>query len=483
MMNKFLLAALLPLVLAFSAGAQSDTTGYRIRIRLKPFHNQYVYLGHYYGNQYPIDDSALLNDQGEAEFHGSRPLGGGVYLVGYPDKKQFFEILLDKQQHFTILADTSAIPEGLRFINSPDNELFNTYQKYVHGKGRSIDEARARLAAARTPADSTRWKAVVDTRNRELHAYRENLVKTHPGSLLATLLTAMREPEVPPAGRQPGGRYDSVYVYHYYKNHFWDGVNFYDDRLTRTSFFDTKLNRYFQQLVYPDPDSVNHEIDWMMGYASVSPEMQKFLLLKFVNRYINQQYMWEDKVFVHLFEKYFSNQHYPWLNKQGEETIANRAYSLMANILGSFAADISLPDTAGNLRALSGEKAPYTLVCFWDPTCGHCKATLPLIDSVYRSKWKALGVHIFAVGRETEGTRADWMKFIHEHHLEDWTHVFDSKQAEQDRVARGNPSYAQLYDIQVFPTLYLLDADKRIIAKKLTFEQMDLVLKAKTAKP
>jgi hypothetical protein len=43
-------------------------------------------------------------------------------------------------------------------------------------------------------------------------------------------------------------------------------------------------------------------MDWMLGYASISEEMQKFLLLKFINRYYNQKYMWEDAVFDHLIE-------------------------------------------------------------------------------------------------------------------------------------------------------------------------------------
>lgn len=40
-------------------------------------------------------------------------------------------------------------------------------------------------------------------------------------------------------------------------------------------------------------------------------------------------------------------------------------------------------------------------------------------------------------------------------------------------------SYSQLYDVQTFPTLYLLDKDKRIIAKKLTYQQLDEVLQLK----
>ena len=89
-----------------------------------------------------------------------------------------------------------------------------------------------------------------------------------------------------------------MYAYRYYKMHYWDGVNFYDERLARTPFFESRLDKYFEQLVYPSADSVNKEIDWMLGYASINEEMQKFLLLKFINRYYNQKYMWEDAGFV-----------------------------------------------------------------------------------------------------------------------------------------------------------------------------------------
>ncbi|MEN9497666.1 MAG: hypothetical protein RL750_565, partial [Bacteroidota bacterium] len=41
--------------------------------------------------------------------------------------------------------------------------------------------------------------------------------------------------------------------------------------------------------------------------------------------------------------------------------------------------------------------------------------------------------------------------------------------------------YSQLFDVQTFPTLYLLDREKKIIAKKLTFQQMDDILEMQRA--
>lgn len=284
----------------------------------------------------------------------------------------------------------------------------------------------------------------------------------------------MKEPEVPK--NSEAEQADSLYSYKYYKSHFWDGVNFWDDRLARTPFFEGRLDKYFDQLVYPNADSVIKELDWMLGYASASPEMQKFLLLKFVNRYLNQKYMWEDAVFVHLFEKYFSQKNYPWLNDRGRKMITDRAYSLMANIMGAPASDIELPDTAGKTVNLYNLQAAHTVLVIFDPTCGHCKETLPKLDSLYEGKWKNLGVKMFALAKETSGKHQDWINFINLYKLNNWQHVYYSRAAELARVNANIPSYSQLYDVQSFPTLYLLDKDKRIVAKKVTAKQLDEIL-------
>jgi thiol-disulfide isomerase/thioredoxin len=118
-------------------------------------------------------------------------------------------------------------------------------------------------------------------------------------------------------------------------------------------------------------------------------------------------------------------------------------------------------------------------VVFWDPTCGHCKEVLPKLDSFYRAKWKAAGLKIFAIGKETDGNRKDWLNFINELQIQDWTHVYYSKADDKDRIDNNIPGYSQLYDVLTFPTLYLLDKDKRIVAKKLTYQQTDDVLQLK----
>jgi hypothetical protein len=465
-MKRFVAGILL--LTGLSASAQQ---GYEIKITLKPFKNQWIYLGHYYGKQLPIVDSVKLNEKSEGVFKGKEKLGGGIYLVGFPDRAHNFEVLIDRNQHFSIIADTATLAKKIIFDNSPDNLQFIAYQQRMSQSGRVLDS----LQKARTgnPADSVRiTKQIIDL-NTEVVNYRNDIITKNPQGLLATLLTAMKEPEVP---QKPAGNTDSLFAYHYFKKHYWDGVNFFDDRLARTPFFESRIDKYFEQLVYPAADSVIKEIDWMMGYASISKEMEKFLLLKFVNRYLQQKYMWEDAIFVHLFEKYFSQKNYEWLTEKGKKLVQDRAYSLMSNIFGTAAADIDLPDSNGVNRKLYSVNAPYTLVVIWDPTCGHCKEIVPRVDSFYQAKWKKLGLQPYGLAKETDGTRKDWLNFIRDKKLNSWVSVYYTKEAEKARVSNNLPGYSQLYDVQSFPTLYLLDKDKRIIAKKVTVNQVDEIL-------
>ena len=469
-MKRF--AALFFISLSLQSFAQD---GYEIKITLKPFKNQYVYLGHYYGKQLPIVDSVLLNNNSEGVFKGPKKLGGGIYLIGYPDRDRNFEVLIDKNQKFSISADTSNIGTPV-FTGSPENSAFLSYQDYMTKKGKEI-EALFNKRKDALPADSVKLTAQIQERNDAVKNYRTNVIDKEPNGILATLLKAMKEPDVPQ--HHPDAATDSLFAYHYYKKHYWDGVNFYDERLVRTPFFEARLDKYFEQLVYPAADSVNKEIDWMMGFASINEEMQKFLLLKFVNRYLNQKYMWEDAVFVHLFEKYFAQKSYPWLTAEGKKVITDRAYSLMANIMGSPAANIELPDVNGKQTNLYDVDAPFVLVTIWDPTCSHCKEVVPRLDSMYNAKWKAMGMKMFALAKETEGSKDGWLTFIKDHHLQNWINVYYSKEADKKRTNAGTPSYSQLYDVQSFPTLYLLDKDKRIIAKKISENQVDEILEYK----
>jgi hypothetical protein len=85
---------------------------------------------------------------------------------------------------------------------------------------------------------------------------------------------------------------------------------------------------------------------------------------------------------------------------------------------------------------------------------------------------------MYGVLTETKD-KEQWLKFIKEHNMNDWINVYETDAQKKIVEDAKRPSYKQLYDVIQTPTLYLLDKDKKIIAKKLTMEQMNDVLQVK----
>lgn len=477
-MNKRLFLLLPFLLAAITLAAQ---TGYNIPITLKPYKNAYIYLGYHYGKRKALADSALLDANGHGTFKGTKPLGGGIYFITSPKKEILFELLIDKQQNFSIEADSATIPAGLTFTNSPDNALFKSYTLTINKAGQDAATASQALSKTTDPAEQERLRSQLRDYNQFIIKFRDSISKANPNSFLSMLIEAMKEPVVPPASQHPGGKYDTMYAYRFYKDHYWDDISFTDDRLIRTPILEGKLDKYYKELVAPDPDSIFREVDYMLILSRTNPEMFKYLMVYFVQKYINPEYMGQDAVFVRLFEKYINTGQAEFFTEQYKKHMSDRAYSIMANLIGAPASELQMTDTLGKPMPLSRVNGEYIVIVFWDPTCGHCKEVVPRVDSMFQTKWKHQGVKVYGV--MVEGGKDNWLKFIRENNLRDWIHVYQTDAQKNADIAAGRPLYRQLYDVYQTPVLYLLDKNKRIIAKKLSHQQIDEVIKLKRQKP
>lgn len=471
---KQLTVSILALFTGLTLHSQS---GYNIPVQIKPYANTYVYLGYYYGDVRALADSALLDGNSKGVFRGEEALPGGIYFVVSPSKQILFELLIDKDQQFELAADSTKLPFGVDFSKSEENSQFQKYSSFAGSTGQKIQELNKKYSSAKSKKDSAAIAMQIKALTAGLQKFRDSIIHNYPGSFMTALFNAMNEPKIPPTSKQPGGKYDSNFVYEYFKGHYWNDVAFDDDRLVRTPFFEGRLEKYFRDLVSPNPDSLIKEIDHMLLYSRSAPEMYKYLMVHFVQKYINPQYMGQDAVFVHLFEKYINTGKAEFFTPKYREFAAKRAYSLMANLIGRQAPQLDMIDTLERPLPLYSVKSNYTVICFWDPACSHCKETVPKVDSIYKAKWQKEGVQIYGV--KTDGTKAEWLAFIHEHHLKGWKHVYQTPSREEQEVKDGKPGYKQLYDVYQTPLLYLLDKDKKIIAKKLTYLQIDEVINAK----
>jgi len=458
-----------------SAPAFSQT--YKVTLESN-YRSGIAYLTYHMGSKFHIEDSAAVSNQGIAIFTGKKKLPGGIYAIVFPGQRLTADFLVGPEQNISIKADTNKLMQ-MEVTGSKEHLLFQQYQQFVSVKGKQLMDARNSYNRATNAKDSALFESNYTRLNNELNDFRNGIIKDHPNSLMAVLLTAMKDPPYPT--KIPRTRQDSVDNYHFYKTHYWDGITFMDDRVIRTPFFLPKLERYYRDVIGQTPaDSIIADIDYKLLLARNSEGMFKFLLNWLTDEYINPKYMGQDAVFVHLFQKYHSKGLSPWLNEKQMETISRRAYMQMENLIGVKATNLEMVDTADKPKALYDVQADYTLLVFWDPTCGHCKEELPKIDSVYRASWSKRNLKIFAV--LTENQQKEWRNYINQHNLGDWIHVYQTREMAEALQSAQRPGYKQSYDVIQTPTLVLLDKEKRIIGKKLSWQQLNDFLETKWRK-
>jgi thiol-disulfide isomerase/thioredoxin len=188
-----------------------------------------------------------------------------------------------------------------------------------------------------------------------------------------------------------------------------------------------------------------------------------------------------DAVFVHMVEKYYITNQCDWVDSTQLVKIADRAQKIAPNLIGREASEFLdfygrpfMKDTLGKTHTLQEIKADYSLVVFYGPTCGHCKKEIPRIKNELDSLI-GTGVNIKTFAVATEFDKSEWKKFINTKKIGDWINVADINHDEE-----GNPvassDWRDKYDIYSTPVLYLLDKDKKIIAKRISYKQITEII-------
>lgn len=459
-MKKITLIALLFMGMVGSSFARQ---GYHIHLKMSGVKDSVVFLAHYYGKPLPTiykRDSAKFDKNGNAEFNADDPaFVGGIYIMLLSDNKTYFEFLINGGDEITIVAPTSKLPEGITFKNSPENERFQEYQKYLKGYTSNQQDIEKEYKAAKTTADTVAVRKKAVTSSKELKSYRAEYVKKYPNTLLANIFSALEVPEVPEGDHflEDGKTKDSTFAYRYYKSHFWNGYNFQDDRLVYTPIYDARLTEYFDKLVLPWPDSVEHEADILLKKAKGTKDMFKYTLFWITRHVEESKIMGMDEAFVYLVENYYMKGDAFWLSTEELGKYMDRAQKIAPNVIGNIAPEVKVPNiVTGKEESMLGIKAKYTLLVFYSPSCGHCQHEMPSLDSLYRAVLKDKGVKVYTVA--TEGEQTAITDFIKKYKIEDWTNTWDH---EHIGDWRGK------FDVYSTPTIYLLDEKKIIRGKRV----------------
>ena len=253
--------------------------------------------------------------------------------------------------------------------------------------------------------------------------------------------------------------------------HFWDGIEDFDGPTDENPVLATQLDLYFNKMVAPLPDSIDLEIDRLVERTSFNTDLRDFILWHLLEKYRHPEFMSQDQVFVYLYDRYFSQLEIKDLNETNLTMIREKAERLRRLALFNLTPDFKLDDSL-NLHSVESE---YTVIFFYDHDCDVCQQEMRDLDSVCV---KHPEITMLAIDMN-------------------WDSVADSSTDSSSGFAirsKGNGDFkspiqhrritnpselialTDAYDIETTPLIYVLDKDKRIIAKKIRAKQILLVL-------
>jgi peroxiredoxin len=443
---------------------------YNINVHIDNLKDSTIYLGYYYGDKQYAKDTITLNNKGNGTFEGTDTLPGGIYFILVPNN-MFFELLIDKEQKFSIKTEydkdnKELLNDKLSAKGNSDMDMYIDYQKFMSQKGKLAMGLRKRLKKGISDSEKQIITDSLNLLKNEVKAHWEYIEKNYPKTILASILLCNKDIEVPdPPKDENGVIIDSSFQYKYYKKHYFDYVDFSDDRLLRTQFYHAKVDRYFEKLVIPIPDSIIKESKWILDKASVNDDVFKYTLQMLFNKYNNSNIMGMDKVFVFYADNYYLNGKADWADSTWLAKVRKRTNDLKPNLIGNKAPELQLLDTSDGFVSLYTIEAKYTILFFFEPNCGHCKKATPIMKKLSDKYWE-YGVEV--LGIYTQNDKKEWIRFIKSQNLDNWINAWDPY---------NQSNFRHKYDVTATPTIYLLDKDKNIIGKRIDVETVDKILK------
>jgi thiol-disulfide isomerase/thioredoxin len=424
-----------------------------------------IYLAKYTGKKLYYNDTTVAGKKGEIKFK-TKARKGGVYSLVLPGPK-LFELVIGDNESIQIELDTLDLIGKAKIVKSENNKVYYDYLRFIDGQKKKLSNLQTARQNATNPQEEAQITEQINSLDAEVKTYMKKLVEENPNLFVAKLIKMSDVVELPEPPRDAQGNItDSLFQYRYYRDNFFRNIDLRDDRTAASPLFGQKLEQYVTKVIPQTPDSIIKYADLLAKKVEGKPELTKLIVSYIADYYGRSQFMGMDRVFVHMVENYYMTQNFDWIDAENLEKLTDRAMKLKPTLIGNKAPALYLADTTGNnYTHLYSLQADFTILYFWDPTCGHCKKVTPkLAELVKKDKYK--GVKVYAVNTDIENK--EWIKYMNKNDISIFTNVSDTPK-------RPDP-FRSIYDIYSTPKVFLLDAEKKILAKQIDVEQIEELL-------
>ena len=236
---------------------KNSIKGYQINGEVKGLQDSTVMLAYYFGGkQYATDTANVIN--GKFTFKGDEELKGGMYLVVLSENR-YFDLIIS-EQHFSFSTELNNLYNKMNFKNSKENPPFYEYLNFITKMQEKVTSIKEKLESA-SPKEQKELELEMKEIDKKVKEHQANFMFNNSDKFFPKLIKATTEIEIPKSPLDSTGNPDKNFPFRFYKKHFWDNIDFSDERMLRTPIFFAKMDQYLNKLTAKHPDSINVSAD------------------------------------------------------------------------------------------------------------------------------------------------------------------------------------------------------------------------------
>lgn len=444
-----LLLILLPGVLS----AQNNISGLISGLAHKP-----IFLFSHYGEKITPMDSTYSDTLGRFAFSLGKSYLPGMFRIQWGTDGLIDLIWNHEDISFT--TNFLAPSDSLQIQTSLENKIY-----YDYSRTDRITQSKLELLMPLVdyyPVKDTFYHLAAMEMEHIQQAQQntlDSLEKMYPNTLAIRIFKAYQTPFIS-SGMSKDERLSFL------RQHYFDRMDFTDTSLLRTTVFPNKAISYLSLYSNNRLSQKQLEMEFikavtiMLSATSVNTEVYKFFLDYLVGGFDKYHF---DEVITYIAENF--QDPYSCEDQKRKSSLQKKLENFKKIAIGKQAPEFSLPDTKGNQIPLSALTAEYTLIVFYSIDCQHCRDMMPRLKTLYDNQ-RPRKFEILAISLDTN--RTAWLDFIQTGKY-NWINI-------SDLMGFSGP-VADLYNIYATPSIFLLDRDKKIIAKPISFRDLDQVLR------
>lgn len=399
------------------------------------------------GKQVYIENANVEN--GEFQFNISPEHHAGIYRAYYQIENNSYVEFIYNNETIDFTFNPNKPTESIVFLTSEENKIYQEYYQNISSQQQQIDSQQMAYFKSANIKTDKKISKEYQKKLSELQKTQISFEERSEGKMANHFIKSSAHYNAPTPFKDPQEYITSA------KDHFFDHIDFSDTVLSNATFLNDRLTDYVFYLNQSENVEKRNDLQ-QIAINDVSKKLNNnYTVIKNFDETLLQQYAQEEnsQMVDFVLKNYYNN-----LPKEYQDfALIYKIKSDLKTAIGKDAPDIIWEEdgVSKNLYSLIG--ANYYVIVFFSSACSHCQEEMPVfyefIDGIENIK-------VITVGLEDE--RKDWDIMTADY--DSFINILDLDKWKSKKVSD--------YGITAIPSFFVLDANKKILAKPNDVEEL-----------